>query len=155
MNYNDWALRISQANPNFNQAVFPNTQLPSDSHDYNYQMGYLNDPSGKLASNGHLGDIGKLPNHPTFSNESVYAVGNPNAGRWVPSIGAELNHFTPTNSYLSAKAQEDNAWRYHNPARGLFRAPEQDAYNPAFRAEPSSPWRTPYPQSMIHTLFSQ
>lgn len=137
MNYQDWALRISQANPNFNQAVFPNTPLPSDASDYNYKMGYLNDPSGQLAANGHLSDIGKLPNHPTFSNESVYAAGNPTAGRWVSPLS------------------EQGDWRYHNPARGLFYAPEKEAYNPATFLPESFPWRSLVPQSMIHTLFRQ
>jgi hypothetical protein len=107
----DWALKISEANPNFNSAVFPNTPLPGDANDYNYNIGYLSDPSGELASNGHLSDIGKLPNHPTFSNESVYAIGNPNAGRWLEPLHGD-------------------EWRYSNPSRGLFMAPEQEAYAP-------------------------
>lgn len=111
MNYLDWALKVSDANPNFNQAVFPNIGLPSDPNDYNYGLGYLNDPSGQLAANGHLSDIGKLPNHPTFSNESVYGIGNPNVGRWQEPIHG------------------DN-WRYSNPSRGLFMAPEAEAYKP-------------------------
>lgn len=107
--YLDWALKISAQNPNFNAAVFPNVSR-SMGGDYNYQLGYLADPAGQLASNGHLDDVGKLPNHPTFSNESVYGIGNPNAGRWV------------------APLTDGGEWRYHNPSRGLFYAPEADAY---------------------------
>jgi len=107
MNYLDWGLKVSAQNPNFNSVVLP---LPFDAKDYNYNFGWMADPDGKLAANGHLSDIGKLPNHPTFSNESVYAFGNPNAGRWIEP----LNPAAP--------------WRYHNPGRGLYMAPEHEAY---------------------------
>jgi hypothetical protein len=131
LNYLDWGLKISDANPNFNAAVFPNASLPRDAHDYNYNIGYLADPSGELASNGHLSDIGKLPNHPTFSNESVYGIGNPNVGRWVEPMSGD-------------------DWRYHNPSRGLFMAPEAEAYKhreisrltPLFKQGPPTP--SPY-----------
>jgi hypothetical protein len=112
MNYQDWALKISGVNPNFNSAVFPEISLPNDPNDYNYNLGYLNDPNGDLAANGHLSDIGKLPNHPTFSNESAYAVGRNDAGRWVEPLSG------------------DN-WRYHNASHGLLYAPESSAYSPA------------------------
>jgi hypothetical protein len=130
MNYLDWALKISQSNPNFNSAVFPNAPLPSDPNDYNYNLGYLYDSTGELASNGHLNDIGKLPNHPTISNESAYAIGNPNVGRWQEPLYG------------------DN-WRYHNPSRDLFMAPEEEAYKrrEASRLRPlfiQGPTRSPY-----------
>lgn len=117
MDYLDWALNISKANPNFNSAVFPKASIHQP--DYNYNIGWMADPSGELASNGHLSDIGKMPSHPTFSNESVYAIGRNDAGRWVEPL------------------TENGQWRYHNPARGLYMAPEEDAYRqPVIRELP-------------------
>ena len=102
--YLDWALKLSQANPNFNEAVFN-----PKGRDYNYGLAYQQDPSGKVAGNGHIGDVGKMPNHPTFSNESAYAPGNNTYGNWVEPLAGDT-------------------WRYNNPSRGLFYAPEQQAY---------------------------
>lgn len=114
-----WALKIAKANPNFNAAVLPGGLQPSD---YNYNMSYQQDPYGtaNLAADGsyHLSDIGKLPNHPTFSNESVYAIGGPPSGQWKEM---------PLGEYT-----------FHNPARGLFYAPEQDAYNHSTAYNPHS-----------------
>lgn len=118
--YLDWALKVSGLNPNFNSAVFPTTDIhmnglgPKIKNDYNYKLGYLQDPNGKinLSEDGryHLSDAGKLPNHPTFSNESAYGIGNNTAGRWVEPMS------------------ESDQWRYHNPSRGMLYAPEDVAY---------------------------
>ena len=111
--YLDWALNVTNGNPNLNGAVFPNVAYHNN--DYNYQAAFNADTSA--GANGHLSDIGKRPNHPTYSNESAYAWGgDPNAGSWQPSLGAAL---------------DDNSqapWYYHNPSRGLVFAPEQQAY---------------------------
>ena len=46
--------------------------------DYDYTL-IEQTPDGR----GHYSDIGKLPNHPTFSNESIYAKYYPElAGQW-------------------------------------------------------------------------
>lgn len=53
---------------------------PNDSgEDYDLRGAYLG--GAKPAENGHFPDTWKKPNHPTFSNESIYApYGNP--GHW-------------------------------------------------------------------------
>jgi len=41
----------------------------------------------KVDNRGHLGDIGKLPNHPTYSGQSYYAglnMGKP--GKWIGNV---------------------------------------------------------------------
>lgn len=109
-NYLDWALALQAQNPHMAEAVFPNTQLHQP--DYDYRMAYNADQSGKLAANGHLSDIGKLPNHPTFSNESAYAFNNPTAGQWRKPLS------------------DNGEWLYNNPSRGLLYAHEESAYQP-------------------------
>ena len=103
--YRDWALDAAAKNPAFNEAVFS-----QKGNDYNYLMAYLAGENPGL--NGHLSDIGKMQNHPTFSKESVYAVGNnKQAGQWVPPV------------------QNGAEWVFNNPGAGLLMAPESQAYN--------------------------
>ena len=45
--------------------------------DYDYGAG-----SKQMDLRGHLGDAGKLPWHPTFSNESVYSNEKTPGGKW-------------------------------------------------------------------------
>jgi hypothetical protein len=56
---------------------------PNDSGaDYDLRGAYKDNM--KRASNGHMGDKFKKPNHPTFSDQSKYAVGDQadRAGHW-------------------------------------------------------------------------
>lgn len=39
--------------------------------------------SAKAASNGHLPDTWKKPNHPTFSDESQYSTSEQTGGKWT------------------------------------------------------------------------
>ncbi len=115
--YRNWAYQLSALNPNFSSALF---QRPGD--DYNYNLAYLSGIKPELNPDDqqiHLSDIGKMPNHPTFSNESAYAK--------IPQLGSYLpNSNTPQPGNWVGLGDE---WRYHNPSRGLFWAPEQQAYN--------------------------
>lgn len=106
--YLDWSLGLEAQNPHMAEAVFPNA--PIRKPDYNYGLAFLNDPKGQLAANGHLSDIGKMPNHPTFSNESAYGIGNNKAGQWIEPLN-------PSGD-----------WQYHNPSKGMLYAPEDAAY---------------------------
>ena len=56
--------------------------------DYDYSM------IGKTDERGHGSDLGKLPNHPTFSNQSAYAKdGSP--GRWLKARDGS-DYFEPS-----------------------------------------------------------
>ena len=54
--------------------------LNSVGPDYAYQ--YMGVPG----SNGHGSDKGKLPNHPTFSNESAFANAMNPGGQWIQTF---------------------------------------------------------------------
>lgn len=79
-----------------------NTQLPPDEEAafqawlsrsgragdlYNYDLRGAWKANARAAANGHLPDTWKKPNHPTFSNESIYSTNNDPGGRWVQSGG--------------------------------------------------------------------
>ncbi len=57
------------------------------------------------ASNGHYSDSGKLPWHPTFSDESVYSTPGFKGGHWAEDNGANTmyNH----NSKVTYTPSED------------------------------------------------
>lgn len=59
---------------------------------------------GKVADNGHSSDKFKKPNHPTFSDQSIYSgVDSPNGGRYVGGTWDQVNgqdRFTPTAEML-------------------------------------------------------
>jgi hypothetical protein len=49
-------------------------------------------------ADGHLTDLGKLPNHPTFSEGSVYSTPAQRGGRWMEDgRGNDLFSPAPTN----------------------------------------------------------
>lgn len=53
-----------------------------DTRDYDLRGAWKAD--AKAASNGHLPDTWKKPNHPTFSNESIYnGVDGAEGGQWI------------------------------------------------------------------------
>ena len=59
---------------------YPSIQASNDYDTYKaFQQGVIPDPN-----TGHLNDVGKLPNHMTYSKESWYAQqpGAPEAGNW-------------------------------------------------------------------------
>ena len=86
--YRSWADGLAASNPNFAEAVFNNKgQAYGQGRDYDYRAAYMNNRNlGMDATDGmfHLNDVGKLPNHETFSNESLYAKAYPQqAGQWT------------------------------------------------------------------------
>lgn len=55
------------------------------------------------ASNGHYGDSGKLPWHPTFSDESSYSTSEFKGGTWSTPKGSMTgNIYTPSKDMINA-----------------------------------------------------
>lgn len=77
------------------------SQLPSSlQYEGNYDLRrlWLENPDTKPSANMHFPDRYKLPNHPTFSNESMY--------------------FTPLNQHMAGRwVETDSSWNYtpYNP----------------------------------------
>lgn len=72
----------------------------NDDYDYDIRGAWKEITSGKMteADNGHLGDKYKKPNHPTFSDQSIYSgkdgyVG----GSWKEDNGTTSFTPSPTN----------------------------------------------------------
>lgn len=70
---------------------------------YDLRRLWVENPGIQPSSNMHFPDRYKLPNHPTFSNESMY--------------------FNPTNQYMAGRWQEtDSSWNYV-PYNNKFKSP--------------------------------
>ena len=52
--------------------------------------------AGTVDGRGHVGDTGKLPNHPTFSQESAYSNGLAQGGRWIADAEGNYIGFEPS-----------------------------------------------------------
>lgn len=66
-----------------------------DTEDYDLRGAWL---SGAFSGDGHGPDTYKKPNHPTFSNESIYSEPSNEGGRWVPAgDGTWVFWASPTN----------------------------------------------------------
>ena len=97
---------------------------PNDSGaDYDLRGAYLanmrRDPE-----NGHMGDRFKKPNHPTFSDQSQYAVGDQRsrAGHWVGPEGPDQT-FVPPAPYADGGAALDAGGPPAGGLSGLITSP--------------------------------
>lgn len=68
--FDDWAARNNRA---------------GDKYDYDIQGAFRDLMSGQMteSQNKHLGDKYKKPNHPTFSNQSIYSTPEMQGGNWI------------------------------------------------------------------------
>jgi hypothetical protein len=72
---------------------------PKDSG-YDYDLrGAFKENMEKDPESGHMGDKFKKPNHPTFSDQSKYAVGDQRdrAGHWIGPEGPDQEFVPPAN----------------------------------------------------------
>ena len=74
-----------------------------DTEDYDLRGAWK--ANAQEATNGHLPDTWKKPNHPTFSNESMYAEGR-KAGRWVQDANGQWQ-FVAGEENLKHRSSED------------------------------------------------
>jgi hypothetical protein len=89
---------------------------------YDYDLRAAWKANAQQAANGHLSDVGKKPNHFTFSTDSIYSTPTQQGGNWVPTPDGKWLFFaSPTNA------------RYHsaNALQGYF-----DQYEPDSRLVP-------------------
>ena len=78
-----------------------------DAYDYDIRGAWKELESGKMkqADNGHLGDKYKKPNHPTFSNESIYhGVDGNVGGAWGKDKNGKYT-FTPSANHKWGQAE--------------------------------------------------
>lgn len=81
-----------------------------DTYDYDLRGAWKELMSGTMseADNGHLGDRYKKPNHPTFSNESIYnGVDGYVGGQWVQKPDGSYSFIVGKNNlYPKEKLQK-------------------------------------------------
>lgn len=99
MNYKDWLAYQSQ---------LQGRDISQDEHDYDLES-YYNNLKANPIENGHLPDTYKKPNHPTFSDQSMYHIpGVQEGGNWN-----EKAEFTPSEHNLD-NMPNDVMQRYFN-----------------------------------------
>jgi N12 class adenine-specific DNA methylase len=78
------------------RSKFAGRDTSSDLFDYDLRGAWK--ANAEQASNGHLPDTFKKPNHPTFSDESQYNGADGHVGgQWVPSKDGPVFQASPTN----------------------------------------------------------
>jgi hypothetical protein len=71
-----------------------------DQIDYDMRAAYLGRSSQD--GRGHMGDVGKKPNHPTFSIESKYSTPQQKGGRWEEGgFRPSVQHWGNVGGFLS------------------------------------------------------
>ena len=106
---------ISQV-PNNSLAGLVPRPLDYDMQGYHNKYGYPSKTEGE-----HYTDEFKLPNHPTFSNESMYSQGNMKGGSWQEGKGDNYN-FIPSQQNIQNKgvdALTQYFQRYENKGTNL------------------------------------
>jgi len=85
--------------------------------DYDYSAG------NQASINGHYSDKGKLPNHPTFSNESMYSSDKYSGGQWSQDKkGRDV--FTPSVDMVQGGATDGLAEYFKKvEPNGVLQAP--------------------------------
>ena len=111
-----------------------------DLEDYDARGWWKNDRT--TAGNGHGSDVYKKPNHPTFSDESMYhgtPAGNGlrawQGGKWIQNENGEYTGFAPSEQMLKTTQPAEKLDAYfaqHEPDLKLHLPPEEE-YNLAYK----------------------
>ena len=89
----------------------PNLQSVGD---YDLRGAFKGNARG--AENGHLPDTWKKPNHPTFSNESIYSGPSSQGGQWIEKPGGGwLFMASPDNLRYRTQPALENYFRRVEP----------------------------------------
>lgn len=116
---NKYNTRLSLKEEAMYQAWAAKNNRQNDTYDYDLRGAWKEMSSGKMKEDerGHLGDKYKKPNHPTFSDESVYhGVDGYVGGKW----GKQGDKYTYTPS-------DNHVWSDKDLQR-YFNEREKDAY---------------------------
>lgn len=123
--------------------VWKSQNAPHDSGaDYDLRGAYQSglQPS---AANGHWPDTYKKPNHPTFSDQSVYAKSNPGmAGYWINN-----QQFVPPANYRSGGIIPHMA----DGGIGLANMEDPARLNPSFIRQQAQPQGNPFTHGMLNS----
>lgn len=95
-----------------------------DTLDYDLRGAWKAD--AKAATNGHLPDTWKKPNHPTFSQESMYSTDDQRGGQWIEGPDKRWTYLaSPFNLQMRNQGQLQDYFRRVEPDSGLVLPPSQ------------------------------
>lgn len=86
-----------------------------DVYDYDIRGAYRELMSGAMqeSANGHLGDKFKKPNHPTFSDQSIYHDMHNVGGHWARFGNADV--FVPSPTHIFPAQELKRYFKLHEP----------------------------------------
>jgi hypothetical protein len=108
----------------------------NDVYDYDIRGAWKAMQSGKMSPDerGHLGDLYKKPNHPTFSDQSIYhGVDNNIGGSWADNgQGGYVFKASPTSMWKPEQLQQ--YFKQYEPDALLVlpQIEQQQVVNPAY-----------------------
>jgi|FLOH01.1.fsa_nt_gi hypothetical protein len=73
--------------------------------DYSYGMAALSNGGNSQSSNGHYSDTGKLPNHPTFSDEALLSQEGMRGGHWSTDTTGQTSYTPSLDQVLKRNPQ--------------------------------------------------
>jgi hypothetical protein len=92
-----------------------------DTRDYDIQ-GFWKYGDRKVDERGHMSDLGKKPNHPTFSNESIHSTQDQPGGKWIENKDGTF-YYQPSQEMLDRTHDVNNLQQYiqkREPGTGLM-----------------------------------
>jgi len=97
---------------------------PSDNRDYDMQGFHKYNPDFEAGPGQHYPDTFKKPNHPTFSDESIYHGGEYEGGRWNELEGGRYG-FTPGRTNIKEHGEKSlqDYFKRNEPGNVLNPAP--------------------------------
>lgn len=102
----------------------------NDLQDYDLRGAWKSNPT--MDARGHLPDTYKKPNHPTFSNESIYSGMDGYVGGTWSRMG-NRDVFSPNMSNVLSRQELADYFRQYEPNAILLDTRQSDRYNPQDR----------------------
>lgn len=103
--YLDWIDAVKKWKPGIDE------DIDSDNPSYDYEGFYMEDPDRawemlKEDSEAHFTDRYKKPNHPTFSDESIYSTPETPGGHWHENYGGSGRYVYEPSDYTKKNRKE-------------------------------------------------
>lgn len=99
------ALDAAETDPSTGMGLEVNLSLGDRSNDYDYDSWQAANPGVEMAPGQHYPDTYKLPNHMTFSDESIYNKDGAEGGHWGLEDGKDT--FTPGKTNLENHSPDE------------------------------------------------
>lgn len=124
----------------FLQWATANNKL-KDAYDYDIRGAWQAITSGRMKQDkrGHLGDLYKKPNHPTFSNQSIYhGVDGFIGGEWQKAKDGTYTYIAPQNHLWDSLSLADYFAKEEPNNKLIYPIKQPEVYESPFYVDPFS-----------------